>query len=201
MSEAVKIDWEAEWHELREQMECKEAKHREEVDALKCRIAELEKEFATDTNVGHNDQDLMIVESLPSLYPMMQSFEEEAVYRVVERAKYNNGWIACSEKLPEVETKVLIHAKRKYRDGSFRDIITTAMYEDGTMLEDDSKWSWEDIEGEWDEENDCYIIPKGWWEDKMYNADGELNHAVDDEVIAWQPLPNPYIPKQEEQKG
>ena len=109
----------------------------------------------------------------------------------------NNGWIPCSERLPEVETKVLIHAKRKYMDGSFRDIITTAMYEDGTMLEDDSKWHWEDIEGEWDEENDCYIIPEGWWEDKMYNADGELNHAVDDEVIEWQPLPEPYQPEGE----
>lgn len=30
-------------------------------------------------------------------------------------------------------------------------------------------------------------------EDKKYNADGELNHAVDDEVIEWQPLPStPY---------
>lgn len=105
----------------------------------------------------------------------------------------NNGWIPCSERLPKVETTVLIHAKRKYKDGSFKDIITTAMYEDGTVLENDSCWRWEDIEGKWDEENDCYIIPAGWWEDKKYNADGELNHAVDDEVIEWQPLPSaPY---------
>ncbi len=101
----------------------------------------------------------------------------------------NNGWIPCSERLPKIETTVLIHAKRKYKDGSFKDIITTAMYEDGTVLEDDSCWRWEDIDGEWDEENDCYIIPEGWWEDKKYNEDGELNHAVDDEVIEWQPLP------------
>lgn len=26
----------------------------------------------------------------------------------------NNGWIPCSERLPKVETTVLIHAKRKY---------------------------------------------------------------------------------------
>ena len=104
----------------------------------------------------------------------------------------NTTWIPCSERLPIVETKVLILAKRKYRDGSFKNIITTAMYEDGTMLENDSRWRWEDIEGEWDEENDCYIIPEGWWEDKMYNADGELNHLIDDEVIYWQPLPEPY---------
>ena len=62
---------------------------------------QLAEELATDINAGHNNKDLMIVESLPSLYPMMQSFEEEAIYRVVERAKDNNGWILCSERLPD----------------------------------------------------------------------------------------------------
>lgn len=74
-------------------------------------VKQLAEEFATDKNVGHNDQDLMIVESLPSLYPMMQPFEEEAVYRVVERAKYNYAWILCSERLPEVFDNVLICTK------------------------------------------------------------------------------------------
>lgn len=114
-----------------------------------------------------------------------------------EAEEYNNGWISCSERMPEVETKVLIFAKRKYKDGGVRNIVTTAMYEDGTMSENDSNWRWEDIDGEWDEENDCYIIPEGWWEDKIYNYDGELNNAVDDKVIAWQPLPQPYKPKGE----
>lgn len=71
------------------------------------------------------------------------------------------------------------------------------MYEDGTVLENDSCWRWEDIKGEGNEEEDCFIIPEGWWENKHYNADGELNHAVDDEVVAWQPLPSPYQPKGE----
>ena len=105
--------------------------------------------------------------------------------------EYNNGWIPCSERLPEAEERVLIFAKRKYRSGGFKNIITTAMYEDGTVLENDSKWRWEDLDAEWNEE-DCYIIPEGWWEDKAYNPDGELNHAVDDEVIAWMPLPEAY---------
>ena len=48
-----------------------------------------------------NDNDLMIVESLPSLYPI-KDFEEEALQRVIGCAeKYNNCWIACSERLPE----------------------------------------------------------------------------------------------------
>ena len=69
------------------------------------------------------------------------------------------------------------------------------------MLEDDSCWRWEDIDGEWDwdEENDCHIIPEGWWEDKKYNEDGELNHVVDDEVIEWQPLPGLPTPYKKEE--
>lgn len=117
------------------------------------------------------------------------------VNRLAEEHK--GGWIHCSERLPKVETMVYIVAKRKFCDGSVKYITTTAMYEDGTVLENDSCWRWEDIDGEWDEENDCYIIPEGWWEDKKYNADGELNHAVDDEVIAWQQLPEEYQPPQE----
>ena len=45
------------------------------------------------------DQDLMIVESLPSLYPL-QDFEVEAIHRVVERAENTNGWIPCEKELP-----------------------------------------------------------------------------------------------------
>ena len=63
------------------------------------------------------------------------------------------------------------------------------MYEDGTVLENDSCWNWYDIEGEWDEENDCCIIPEGWWENKHYNPDECYNNQVDDEVIAWQHIP------------
>ena len=101
-------------------------------------------------------------------------------------------WIPVSERLPQTETEVFITAKRKYRDGTYREIVTTAMYEDGTVLENDSCWNWIEIDGEWDEENDCYIVPKGWWENRHYNPDEVYNNAVDDEVIAWMPLPEPY---------
>ena len=109
----------------------------------------------------------------------------------------SNGWIPCSVAMPPVETEVFIVAKRKYRGGEVRYITTTAMYEDGTVLENDSCWGWEDIEGEWDEENDCYIIPEGWWENRHYNPDEVYNNAVDDEVVAWHQLPQPYQPKGE----
>ena len=113
-----------------------------------------------------------------------------------EAEQYNNGWIPCSVAMPPVETEVFIVAKRKYRGVEVRYIATTAMYEDGTVLENDSCWRWEDIEGEWDEENDCYIIPEGWWENRHYNPDEVYNNVIDDEVIAWQPLPLPFRDKE-----
>lgn len=117
----------------------------------------------------------------------------DAIEIVNELAEeYNGGWIPCSERLPKVETEVLIYARCKYTGGHFKDIITTAMYEDGTVRENDSCWRWEDIEGEWDEEEDCYIIPEGWWEYRHYNPDEVYNNAVDNKVIAWMPLPAPY---------
>ena len=107
-------------------------------------------------------------------------------------------WIPVAEQMPPVETEVIITARRKYKDGTYREIITTAMYEDGTVLENDSCWNWYEIDGKWDEENDCYIIPEGWWENRHYNPDDVYNNAVDDEVIAWRPLTEPYreMPKQ-----
>ena len=102
--------------------------------------------------------------------------------------KQDCGWIPCSERLPEAETEVLITTVRKFR-GENRYIVTTAIYEDGTVLENDSEWNWQDIDGEYNEEEDCYIVPQGWWEYRHYNTDEVYNNVIDDEVIAWMPLP------------
>jgi hypothetical protein len=109
-------------------------------------------------------------------------------------------WIPCSERLPECEQEVLICTERKVyvnkNSGSkwvLESVITPALYEDGTMLEVNSKWRWEDIEyAGWDEEEDCGIIPEGWWENRHFNPDDVYNNIVDRKVIAWMPLPEPY---------
>ena len=96
-------------------------------------------------------------------------------------------WI--TDRLPVCETEVLICYKYSNREEAH---ITTAIYEDGTIRENDSIWGWTDIDGEYDEEGDCYIIPQGWWEYRHFNPDEVYNNLVDAEVLAWMPLPEPY---------
>ena len=93
-------------------------------------------------------------------------------------------WISVEERLPEPETEVVILALRK----NFK-IMTTAMYEDGTVSTDDSIWNWYDIDFNYDEENDQYLIPKGWWEYRHYNPDDVYNNCIDDTITHWIPLP------------
>lgn len=94
--------------------------------------------------------------------------------------------IPVSEELPKCEQKVLVLVLS--RDNTY--VITTGMYEDGSMSECDSCWAWEDVDFEkWDDENDCGIIPEGWYEYHEFNPDGVLNYAIYGKVVAWMPLP------------
>ena len=107
-------------------------------------------------------------------------------------------WISVSERLPECEQEVLICTEKKLvgRNAYIDSIVTPAIYEDGTMRENESKWRWEDIDWDgWDEEEDCGIIPEGWWENRHFNPDDVYNNPVDRKVVAWMPLPEP--PKEE----
>lgn len=105
-------------------------------------------------------------------------------------------WIPVTERLPEPETEVLILATRKFwsykekRELTYH-IVLTGMHEDGSITTEDSSWCWHDHDFEYDEERDTYIISEGWWEYKHYNGDDEFNHAIDDVVTHWMPLPEP----------
>ena len=121
-------------------------------------------------------------------------FTREAIDMAI-KALQQTAWIPCSERLPECEQEVLICAKARPvgKDAYIDSIITPALYEDGTMLENESKWSWVDIDfSGWDEEEDCGIIPEGWFENRHFNPDDVYNNPVDREVVAWMPLPEPY---------
>jgi hypothetical protein len=93
-------------------------------------------------------------------------------------------WIPVTERLPIPEQNVLICTKRG--------TICVAIYEDGTIREFDSSCSWYEIEwAGWDEEEDCGIIPEGWWEHTAFHPDCEFDCSVDEPVTHWMPLPKP----------
>lgn len=95
---------------------------------------------------------------------------------------------------PKVETEVLI----LYRDDIDGYGITTAHYEDGSIFLQDSKWYWEDLPdwGTYDEEQDDYKIPKGWWEYRHFNPEKIYNNWIDRPVVGWMPLPPKEVKKQ-----
>ena len=88
---------------------------------------------------------------------------------------------------PKVETEVLI----LYRNDIDGYGITTAHYEDGSIFLQDSVWYWEDLPdwGTYDEEQDDYKIPKGWWEYRHFNPDDVYNNQIDRPIVGWMPLP------------
>ena len=94
---------------------------------------------------------------------------------------------------PKVETEVLV----LYRNEIGEYGITTAIYENGNIFSEDSEWFWSDISdwGTYDEEQDDYKIPKGWWEYRHFNPDEVYDNRIDRPVVGWMPLP----PKEEKQ--
>lgn len=101
-----------------------------------------------------------------------------------------NQWINVKDRLPENEVDVLICAQRRYYKGGTIPVVSTAFYTDGKMNTEESGYNWDlgNVDMEYDEEVDAYIVPEGWWESVRY---GEEFSAVDDFVTHWMPLPQP----------
>lgn len=108
--------------------------------------------------------------------------ETEEDYNALKQALQR--WIPVAERMPECEKEVLIQTERGK--------ITTAMYEDGKMSDDDSLWNWTDMDFDYDEDTDTNYIPEGWWEHRHFNPDDVYNNTVDEAVICWMPLPESY---------
>ena len=110
-----------------------------------------------------------------------------------EKDEKKPEWSSVKDGPPKNEQEVLIYCNR----GGFN-FVCPAIYEDGTMLTQNSRWNWNDIEeyGTYSEENDDYFVPKGWWEKRQFTPDDVYNCPVDCEVTHWKALPKP--PKEEE---
>ena len=99
-------------------------------------------------------------------------------------------WVSVDDRLPKNEVDVLICAQRRYYKGGTIPVVSTAFYTDGKMNTEESVYNWDlgNVDMEYDEEVDAYIVPEGWWESVRY---GEEFSAVDDFVTHWMPMPVP----------
>ena len=105
------------------------------------------------------------------------------------REQEERRWIPVTERFPENEVDVLICAQRHYYKGGTIQVISTAFHTDGKMSTEESVYTWDsDLDMQYDEENDVYIVPEGWWESVNY---GEQFSGVCDFVTHWMPLPEP----------
>lgn len=100
-------------------------------------------------------------------------------------------WISVNDRLPDPETEVMVCARYCDFGNKVLPIISTAMYEDGTFCEKDSRYLWEGLDecGIYDEEEDCYRIPKGWWECHHFSKCGD--YMIEEKVTHWMPFPVP----------
>ena len=92
-------------------------------------------------------------------------------------------WISVKERLPKVDKPVLISAKNNYYE-----YVCVGKWVEKYSVEDYG----EEFEfTDYNEENDTYYCPEGWYE-YIHNWDDYSDVFIYDEVIAWQPLPEPY---------
>ena len=110
-------------------------------------------------------------------------------------------WIPVDERMPENEQDVIICAERRHysNPNRFIRIVAKAFYTDGKHDTEHTAYTWNNdyIDMEYDEENDAYLIPDGWWESVEY---GEEFSAVSDFVTHWMPMPQPPKGEQYEQR-
>ena len=113
------------------------------------------KDFSNGINVAIEE-----VNELAEEYKLLENIEQ-----------LNNGWIPCSERLPEEHDSIFAEYKGtdKWRSGMFEkisnDVNATIEYENGTR----KTKTINTVDGVW-----------------------KIDSIVKGEVIAWQPLPAPY---------
>lgn len=94
------------------------------------------------------------------------------IVQEVAEEEHNNGWIPCSEKMPEEQDSIFAKLKGTDQWNNYMfekisdDVNVTVEFEDGTR----TTMTMHTIDGKW--KQDFSIVKK--------------------EVIAWQPLPEPY---------
>jgi len=94
-------------------------------------------------------------------------------------------WI--NDTTPTNEEPILILTKKTFSYGKgYIYTIVRGFYTDGNTNTEDSDYCWLDTDNwEYDEENDAYIIPQGYWEERWYGNGEDSVAVIDDKVVGW----------------
>lgn len=102
----------------------------------------------------------------------------------------NRVWIPTSSgKFPEVEERVFVQTENGNQ--------MIAMYEHGSMMEDDSTYLFETFpdDSDWDKERKCFVIPSGWYQVAYLDGEYIVVCQITEKVVAWRNLPEEYEEK------
>lgn len=104
---------------------------------------------------------------------------------MVEKLK----WISVNDQMPETEQRVLAFYKNCYD----KKRIEAACYFTAKTIkvEDYFTHDYDDF-GEYDEVNDCYWVPEGWYEDSW---ESETCWTLSEKITHWMPFPS--VPENE----
>ena len=131
-----------------------------------------------------------LVELIESARYWGSNTSEEIAENLIKNGVTVQEWISVDDRLPENEQDVIICANRRHysNPNRFIRIVAKAFYTDGKHNTEHTAHVWDNncIDMEYDEGNDAYLIPEGWWESVEY---GEEFSAVSDFVTHWMPLP------------
>jgi hypothetical protein len=110
----------------------------------------------------------------------------QAKQRIEELESKLPKWISVEDRLPESRKKVL--AVYKNTHGNTRRICAEYIAPRTELCED--YYAYEEWDGEYDEENDCYWVIAGWRE-RVENWDYMSCGVCEGEITHWMPLPEP----------
>ena len=117
-----------------------------------------------------------------------------SVLRSVSSAQ-SGRWMLVSERLPDDNREVEVTCEVRRCDGKKYRYICHASYVHRYSIESTGYCNWEDCD-EYNEEEDTYYALAGWYE-RVHNWDDYSYCAIEDFVIAWRDLPEPYGGEQE----
>lgn len=118
-------------------------------------------------------------------YNKMAERLTELEYKEAERQ-----WTPVSERLPDVTALVTVETK-VYKHRYVCEAVWIPRWSQKAEYD-----SWEDC-SEYNEDEDEYYVNEGWYE-RVHNWDEYSYVGIEDNVIAWMPLPEPYKGEQNE---